>query len=223
LRLASNNIWVGPAAMIDALRANPDYPGRDDDLLDNGGVEVPRGYLEANGVTLVSGGTLYVRNSGSSLPFSTEYAGITVGPGGLTIIAAAPGTNVTAFGRRLNADGSFTTGDAFFAQSTYQTGGGAGAQGSYTQAAAVNTCIIVTGFCRVRAPANPWPGGPDPITGPTGGSSAILLPAGAEEDDLVDSSFASDPLIEEPVTSGSETGLWDCDPDRDGDCDDQND
>ena len=38
--------------------------------------------------------------------------------------------------------------------------------------------------------------------------------------DLVDSSFASDPLIEEPVTSGGEAGLWDCDPDHDGDCDD---
>ncbi|HYI49049.1 MAG TPA: hypothetical protein VEX35_11360 [Allosphingosinicella sp.] len=222
LIIASNNIWVGSAAIIDRLRANPDYAGRDDDLLFNDGTEVPRGYVEANGVTLVAGGTLYVQNNGSGLPFSTEYAGITVGPAGLVITAAAPGINVTAFGRRLNADGSFTTGDSFFAQSTYNTTAAAGAPASFTNVAALNTCIIVTGFCRVRAPANPGPGGPDPITGPTGGSSAILLPGGAEEDDLVDSSFAADPLIEEPVTSGSEAGLWDCDPDHDGDCDDQN-
>ena len=51
------------------LRANPNYAGRDDDLLDNDGIEVPRGYVEANGVTLVAGGTLYVQNTGSSLPF----------------------------------------------------------------------------------------------------------------------------------------------------------
>jgi hypothetical protein len=223
LIIASNNIWVASAAIIDRLRANPNYARRDDDLLFNDGTEVPRGFVEANGVTLVAGGTLYVQNNGSGLPFSTEYAGITVGPAGLVITAAAPGTNVTAFGRRLNADGSFTTGDAFFAQSTYNSTAAAGAPGSFTNVAQLNTCIIVTGFCGARPPANPVPGGPDPITGPTGGSDPILLPAGADEDDLVDTSFAADPLIEEPVTSGSESSLWDCDPDNDGDCDDQHD
>jgi hypothetical protein len=38
---------------------------------------------------------------------------------------------------------------------------------------------------------------------------------------VIDSSFSAETLIEEPVTSGSETGLWNCDPDQDGDCDDQ--
>jgi hypothetical protein len=69
-------------------------------------------------------------------------------------------------------------------------------------------------------PPDPGPDGPDPFIGPTGGSMAILLPAG-DEDDVIDSSFAADPLIEEPVTSGSEPGGWNCDPDHDGDCDDQ--
>ncbi len=58
------------------------------------------------------------------------------------------------------------------------------------------------------------------MVGPTDGSVAILLPQG-ERDDVIDSSFAADPLIEEPVTSGSEPGQWNCDPDHDGDCDDQ--
>ncbi|HVQ07431.1 MAG TPA: hypothetical protein VMS43_03255 [Allosphingosinicella sp.] len=228
LRLASNNLWVASAAIIDALRANPNFAGRDDALLDNGGTEVPRGYVEAGGVTLVSGGTLYVQNTGSTARFTQDFAGITVGAGGLTITAAAPGTNVTAFGRRLNPDGSFTVGDAFFAQSTYNNIGGAGAPGSFTPAAALNTCIIVTGRCAARPPAAPIPGGADSITGTTGnpddgasdGSSALPAAAGAGQDDLVDSSFAADPLIEEPVTSGGEAGLWDCDPDQDGDCDD---
>jgi hypothetical protein len=38
-------------------------------------------------------------------------------------------------------------------------------------------------------------------------------------DDLVDTSFADEPLIEEPVTSGGDSILWDCDNDDDGDCD----
>ncbi|HEV7660418.1 MAG TPA: hypothetical protein VGO55_11285 [Allosphingosinicella sp.] len=230
LRLASNNLWIASAAIIDALRANPNYAGRDAALLDNGGTEVPRGYVEANGVTLVSGGTLYVQNNGSTGQFTQDFAGITTGPGGLTITAAAPNTNVTAFGRRLNADGSFTTGDAFFFQSTYNTaGGGGGAAGSFTPGATLNTCIIATGQCPPRPPAVPVPGGADAINGPfgdliggsTGGSSGVLSAAAGGQDDLVDSSFAAEPLIEEPVTSGSEAGLWDCDPDRDGDCDDE--
>ena len=204
------------------MRANPNYAGRDADLLDNGGTEVPRGYVEANGVTLVSGGTLYVQNTGSIQQFTQDFAGITVGAGGLIITAAAPNTNVTAFGRRLNADGSFTTGDAFFFSSTYN------ADGSVTPGAALNTCIIVTGQCPPRPPAVPVPGGADAINGPfgdpiggsTGGSSGVLATAGGGGDDLVDSSFSAEPLIEEPVTSGSEAGLWDCDPDHDGDCDD---
>jgi hypothetical protein len=228
LRLVSNNLWIASASIIDALRANPNYAGRDDALLDNGGTEVPRGYVEANGVTLVSGGTLYVQNTGSTAQFTQDFAGITTGSGGLTVTAAAPNTNVTAFGRRLNADGSFTTGDAFFFASTYNTAGGAGAAGSFTPGAALNTCIIATGQCPARPPTVPVPGGADAINGPfgdliggsTGGSSGVLSAAGGGQDDLVDSSFAAEPLIEEPVTSGSEAGLWDCDADRDGDCDD---
>lgn len=218
LQLVSNNIWVAPAGIIELLRADPDYAGRDDDLLDNGGTEAPLGHVEADGVTLNAGRTLFVRNTGSSLPFSTEYAGVTVGAGGLTIVAGGPDTDVYAFGRRLNPDGSFTTGDAFFFQGDYAQG--VDPPGTYAPTAALNTCIIVTGQCPMRAPDNPLQGGEEPFTGPTDGSQAIQV-AGAEGDDLVDTSFAADALIEEPVTSGSETNLTNCDPDHDGDCDDQ--
>jgi filamentous hemagglutinin family protein len=219
LALVSNNIWVASAAILDRLRADPNYAGRDDDLIDNDGVDAPRGYVEANGVTLTPGGTLYVQNTTAARGgfFSTnDFGGITTGPGGLTIVANAANTNVTAFGRRLNADGSFTTGDDFFFQSAYEATAGS----NYTPTAAVDTCIIVTGQCPRRVPPDTGPDGPDPFVGPTGGSMAILLPQN-DEDDVIDSSFAADPLIEEPVTSGSEAGAWNCDPDHDGDCDDQ--
>ena len=211
---------MGPVAVTRLrLRLDPDYAGRDDDLIDNDGIDAPRGYVEANAVTLFVDGTAYVQNTTAARgTFATgnEFGGITTGMGGLTIIAASPATSVYAFGRRLNADGSFTTGDDYFFQSTYDSVDAA----SYTPIAALNTCIIVTGQCRQRVPPDTGVDGPDPFIGPTEGSMAILLPQN-DEDDLIDSSFASDPLIEEPVTSGSEPGLWNCDPDHDGDCDDQ--
>jgi hypothetical protein len=123
---------------------------------------------------------------------------------------------VEALTCRLNADGTFTTGDAYFFQGTYNRNAGA----AYTAAAAVNTCIIVTGQCPLRVPPDNGLDGPVPFTGPTDGSMAIMLPQN-DQDDLIDSSFSADALIEEPVTSGSEPDLWNCDPDHDGDCDDQ--
>ena len=219
LSLVSDNIWVASDAIITLLRADPAYVGRDDDLIDNDGVDAPRGYVEANGVTLTANGSLYVQNTTAArgtFVSGSDFGGVTTGAGGLTIVAGAANTNVYAFGRRLNADGTFTTGDIYFFQSTYNRNAGA----NYTPTAALNTCIIVTGKCPLRVPPDTGADGPDPVTGPTGGSMAILLPQN-DEDDVIDSSFAADPLIEEPVTSGSEPGGWNCDPDHDGDCDDQ--
>lgn len=219
LQLVSDNIWVASAAIIDLLRANPDYAGRDDDLIDNDNVDAPRGYVEGNAVTVNANGTFYVQNTTAArgtFASGNDFGGITTGAGGLVINAGAPNTSVYAFGRRMNADGTFTTGDTYFFQSTYNAAAGA----AYTPAAALNTCIIVTGQCPLRLPPDTGIDGEQPFTGPTDGSSAIQLPQG-EQDDVIDSSFAADPLIEEPVTSGSEAGLWNCDPDHDGDCDDQ--
>jgi len=221
--LTSNNLWVASSAILDRLRLDPNYAGRDSDLLDNGGADVPRGYVEAGGVTLAAGGTLFVQNTGFGMgTFATGlgFAGVTVGAGGLIVLANAPATAVTAFGRRLNADGTFTTGYDFFFDIDFRTGGAAGAGGGYTAASTFNTCIIVTRQCAARPPDNSVPGR-DPTTGPTGGSASIQLPFGAEQDDLVDTSFAAEPLIEEPVTSGGESTLWnpDCDRDNDGECD----
>jgi filamentous hemagglutinin family protein len=222
--LTSDNLWVASPAILDLLRADPDYAGRDDDLIDNGGTETPRGFVEANGVTLVAANTLFVQNSGATTASPVDdiaYAGITVGAGGLTVrtTGAAPAM-VSAFGRRLNADGSFTNGDTFFFQVDFETTRGSLAAG-YTAPSEFNNCIIVTGQCGLRLPQTTGPGGPDPTTGPTGGSDSILPPRGAEDDDLIDTSFSAEGLIEEPVTSGGESNLWspDCDRDDDGDCD----
>ena len=223
MALTSNNLWVASAALIDQLRLDPNFAGRDAALLDGNGADVPRGYVEAGAVTLNTSGTLFVQNTAPARgTFATgiDFAGITVGPGGLTIRSSATPATVTAFGRQLNADGSFTTGYDFFFAVNFQTAAGATLGNAYSGASTFNTCIIVTGQCAPRPPLNAVPGR-DPTTGPTGGSHALLLPPGAERDELVDTSFATEPLIEEPVTSGGESILWnaDCDHDHDGRCD----
>ena len=108
------------------------------------------------------------------------------------------------------AGGSFTTGYDFFFAVNF-----APAPGNFTAGSTFNTCIIPTGQCPPRPPANAIPGR-DPTTGPTGGSDVVQLARGATQDDLVDTSFAAEPLIEEPVTSGGESVLWDdqCERDR---------
>ena len=147
LDLVSRNIWSASQRLIDQLRADPDFAGRDDELLVNDGPEAPRGYIEAGDVLLFAGDTLFVQNSGTP----TSFAGITVLENTLTIIPTGDEPlQVLAFGRRVNADGSYVTNDRFFQEVDFQQGpAGAG----YTDASELNTCKINAGVCRVRGPA----------------------------------------------------------------------
>jgi hypothetical protein len=222
LTLSANDIWAVSQAILDRLHADPGYAARDADLADNGGSQAPRGYIEGNAVTVTAGNSLFVQNTGENPTngFSLHgpaFGGITVGPGGLVIRAAgSTPASVTAFGRRINADGSVTTGYDFFFAVDFQVGSGGALPTGYAAASTFNTCIIATGQCPLRRPDDTGPGGRDPIVGPTGN---IQLPPGFESDDQVDTSFATEPLIEEPVTSGGESTLWSppCDPANDPD------
>ena len=87
-----------------------------------------------------------------------------------------------------------------------------------------NRCNINSGICFVPARSGGSSSGDFPrfgndlVEGPLGEERGIeLLISGIKE--LVDSSFAADPLIEDPITSGSESIMWECDLDADGDCD----
>ena len=202
LQIESSNIVVAEAGLAAQLAADPNFAGRNAALLANGGPVNPAGYLQANAILFNVGGaapgaTLFVQNSGTA----TDLAGLTVGPGGLTI---APQGNkvatVVAFGRRRNADSSFTTGDAFFATVNYDR-----AAGTFTDESEVNLCKINSGVCPVEPE-------PDPVAPPAPTSSDVVLgplsqelgkPASAS--DVIDSSaLGAAPLIEEPVASGGD-------------------
>ena len=191
LDIAAGDIWVADAPTLARLAAGPNFAGRDETLRTNDGADRPRGQVEANAVRLAPLRTLYVRNSGTAAAF----AGITVGPGGLVIDPSgnAP-ASVYAFGRRLNADGSVTTNNPFFRAVDYSRGSSA----DYTDESEFNRCIIKSSFC----------GGafvPPPDDPPGLFRVPPLQPAG---DPLEPLDFLAEPLIEEPVTSGSDPTLW---------------
>jgi hypothetical protein len=211
LDLSSRNIWAASSALLQQLAADPNFAGRDAALLVNDGPLNSRGSIEAGRATLSVGNSLFVQNSGAFL----DYAGITVRDGLTIVPTGAQPIQAFAFGRRINADGSAVTGNNFFRQVTF-TGRGT----AYAGAAQFNLCFINSGVCRLSSPGDGPPGGPDIIEEPVQLGASLVL-AGGEADDLVDTSFADDPLIEEPVTSGGDSSLWeaDCDRDEDGDCD----
>ena len=214
LALESSNIWSASRTLIDQLAADPNFAGRNDALLANDGPVEPRGHIEAADVALRAGETLFVQNSGDA----GAFAGITVVGNSLTITPTGDAPLVVyAFGRRLAADGSFVTNDQFFAEVVFEDRGGTV---GYTDESEFNRCVINTGVCPAVEPETGLdiPEGPDIIEEPIGGLFNLAFPDNGG-DDLVDTTFSADPLIEQPVTSGGDSILWDCDMDGDGDCD----
>jgi hypothetical protein len=204
------NIWSASQGIIDQLIENPNFEGRNDALLANDGEVQERGYIEAGDILLRVGSTLFVQNSGTA----DAFAGITVTQNTLTIEPASSSQiDVFAFGRRINADGSFVTNNAYFREVAFGAGSG------YLSDAQFNQCFIATGRCGF-GPEQPIPGGPEIIEGPIDEVEESVPPPNPDRQQFVDVSFASESLLEEPVTSGGDSGVWDeeggkCQPDED--------
>ena len=195
LALVADDIWVTDPQTLGQLAADPDFAGRNQALEMNQGEDNPRGWIEADEIRLVPTTTLFVQNSGTPAAFG----GLTVGAGGLTILPRGDEpASVFAFGRRLNPDGSFTTNVPFFFQVDYSFSDSAG----YTDESEFNGCFINNPRCGA------------PFGGVPGGSRDFVLrsfpiPPQEPPGEAVDEdAFAADPLIEEPVTSGSDSTLW---------------
>ena len=226
LQIFSNNIWVADAATIDQLRANPDFPGRDE-LLSGAaaGSDDPLGYLRAGSMDLLVGETLYVRNTGTS----AEPGGILVGEGGLRIgqvsdsqSSDGEAIDVFAYGRQRNADGSFVTGAAFFDSVDFSREGEAASE--YSDASAFNDCLINGGGTCDEPEPEPEPEQEIP---PINNPAVIEAPLAAAADPVIateeeaDSQFGSDfpglvstPLLtddtvlDDPVASGGDSSLY---------------
>jgi hypothetical protein len=221
VRLTSANIWSASQTIINQLIADPNFAGRDAALLNNTGPVQPRGYIEAADVVLQVGSTAFVQNSGTVPAFfgdGNAYAGILVSRNTLTVTpTGTQPIQVYAFGRSVDANGNSSLNDDFFRQVAF--GRPNGQTTSYTDASEVNQCVINTGACPLRIPEDfDDPDGSDIIEGPVDdGGDGILNPQ-PPNTDIIDTSFANEELIEEPVTSGAEADVWDCDDPRDERC-----
>jgi hypothetical protein len=205
LELNAANIWVGDQGLLDKLAADPNFGGRDDALATNNGQLNAAGNLKAGGMVLSVGKSLFVQNSGTD----DQFAGITVGGGGLTVrsVSQTPAT-VVAYGRKINADGTVRFNTDFFEDIDFdETGGG------YTDGSTVNGCDLSQG-CRPTALV-PWEfllGPVDDEVDPDGAAFLLL--------DLIDSpDFTSEVLVDEPVTSGND--IWQLTNDEDDDEEDE--
>ncbi|WP_431844834.1 beta strand repeat-containing protein [Allosphingosinicella sp.] len=206
VRLDATDIWVTDQALFNQLIVDPNFAGRNAALLANSGAVNPRGYIEAFDVVLSPLRSLYVQNSGTA----TDFGGITVGSSTLTINAGAPGApaDVAVFARGIRADGTMSTGSAFFLEAVYN--------GTYTAGSELNLCNIPTRTCPAPPPP-PEPEQPD-FGNPAPTSEEVEEPVGGgdrntplqpfqDEEELIDTA-AAEPLIEEPVTSGGDSSAW---------------
>ncbi len=197
--MQSANIWSASQAIIDQLIASPNFEGRNDALLANSGDVQERGYIEAGDILLRVGSTLLVQNSGTE----DRFAGITVTQNTLTVEPTSSGQiDVYAFGRRINADGTFVINTPYFREVAFGSGSG------YIADAQFNTCFIASGRCGF-GPEQPVPAGPEVIEGPIDEVEETSPPPNPDRQQFVDVSFASESLLEEPVTSGGDSGVWD--------------
>ncbi len=214
ITLTSNNIWSASQAIINQLRADVNFAGRNQALRTNDGPDAPRGYIEAGDVTFAVRDTAFVQNSGAGL-----FAGITVTQNTLTFSptgassSQGPSTStnrlqVFAFGRRINPDGSFVSGDNYFREVEF--GPLAGRATRYTNDSEFNSCSIVAGACTtVSIPT------PDEFTD-VEDLSDIGIDISRQE--IIDTSFDTETLLEEAVTSGGDSSLWECEGADDASC-----
>jgi hypothetical protein len=228
LQLLSGDIVAADQALAAQLAADPGFQGRAQALRANNGAADPDGYIQADAVELYAGRAIYLRNSGTA----TNFAGVTVGSGGLVIgrfspvttlaVADPNGLDLVAFGGRRNPDGSFTSGRDFFGEVDFGFDDGV----TYTELSEFNGCPINSGCAAPLPAAGFQPPSADIVTGPIGRVDDRFDEPPADEDvavddeagalnvpqsQLLDSSFVAEPLIKEPVTSGADSLLWECD------------
>jgi hypothetical protein len=228
LEITARDVWVADADTIAQLQADRFFVGRDD-LLSAAAVgsDDPLGYIRAGGVTLRLRDSLMVRNTGVEF----EGGGILVGDGGLSIIGTAAAgradnqgqtalngeLDVTAYGRRQAADGSFVLGADFFAEVNFNRV----APGTtlYLDASNFNDCNINNGECPQASLPEELPPeifNPTVIDGPLMSGEQPPLTSEEEEErfgmdfpEQPDAPLISeDPLLDDPVSSGGDASLY---------------
>ena len=138
LALTAHDIWVASGSLLGQLEEDPNFDGRDAALATNSGAVNPNGYIQAGGITVTMlGSSFMVQNSGTD----TDFAGLSVGDGGLTIVnqGSDPAT-VIMFGRKVGSDGNVVGNDAFADDIIVSGSGGTTSDSTVNSCALGSTC-----------------------------------------------------------------------------------
>ncbi|MBX7500634.1 hypothetical protein K3181_04185 [Qipengyuania sp. YG27] len=139
-----SDFWMADADTIAQLAADPTFDGRNALLATAAsGSDSPLGYLRTGDATLITDGTLLVRNTGTAV----APGGITV-TGTLGIGGGSDPVDLFAYGRKRNGDGTFVTGSAFYDLVDFNAGRGVGDPPvTYTDGSQFNDCNVNAGTC----------------------------------------------------------------------------
>lgn len=168
LELNAHDIWVADQSVIDQLNEDPNFKGLAEALATNNGPVNMEGYVRAGAIDVTMlGSSFYVQNSGTA----DDFAGITVGDGGLTITNSGEvPANVNIYGLQANSNGTFVTNEDFA-----NLVGESGITGSIAAGSMINGCEIGV-VCGSTTPPPPPPPPPSPEVPDLGGPESILGP-----------------------------------------------
>ena len=227
LELEATMIVVADADLAAQLAADPNFEGRNQALRTNSGPVNPLGYVGAGAVSLVAAGEgsgtggIFIQNTGGP----TDFGGITVGEGGLSIRADSDDNAPIAlvgFGRRRNDDGSTVGGSAFFGEVDFSTDPQDPEEDptQYTADSEFNSCVIGGTSCGV---VEELPDVSAQIAGVI--TESVIESAAESEAEEAEASggtggdarffgiietegFDESSLIEEPVIGSGNVSLW---------------
>lgn len=217
LEIDAGDLWVGSAALLGRLTADPDFDGRDAELAARPASADLAGALGADTISVFAGRSVLIANSGDRF----VRAGFSVGGGGLIVRAADGGSapvDLVVNGRAVTASGPLTNEATLAAVTLSPADNGRG----YAATASVNGCVI-GGACvpfidpvQLEAEQVSVPIGPNVVGVVAQSQLAPSVDEVAAEklptvlvNRLIDvEPMREAPLIDEPVTSGGNSSLW---------------
>lgn len=218
---AADIIFVGSGrtagAVLDSLSDGSSIQDRQRLVDRNNGPVRPAGYLEAENLRFAPGTGLYIQNTGLNNRNPDDRAGFTAGyGGGVEIVANGRRPEVIINGRQARGDGGYYTGTSLIPRLTLTAGEGVNATAAdFADGSTVNGCLLNGGGCifyddEVEVEVEVEPPLFPPVQDVINFNLTANLPSLSEPlIELADfTSFALEPLIDDPVTGAGNDDLW---------------
>lgn len=207
LNLAADTILISSAQAATDLAALTTLDAKSQRLGMNEGAAKPEGYIQAGGLSFSVGSGLFVQNSGDATG-PNGRAGLTVGSGGIQLIATGTRPQIVINGRQISttATGGFVTGRALIPVVNI-TGGVGSVDGRST----VNGCLLLSQSCGgdgIVIPPVQDVIDQTSLDGATNGDGLVQA-FNVPIIQLIDiDTYGFSPSIDEPVTGAGNDDLW---------------